>query len=147
MKVTRESWLILIIGALDLLTTLMWVWGHGAQEANPIFRYYLAMGPAWFIIAKFTCILCPILLLEFARRTSPRFAANGARVAIAGYLALYAVGVTRLNPEILTGGKRQPSAILGTMGPEWQGGRIAVAEHTFRLPMTVTEAYPVEGIR
>ena len=146
MKLSRESWIILVIGLLDLASTLIWVGGHGAAEANPIFQYYLAMGSAWFILAKFVCLFCPILLFEFAKHHRPKSAMTGARVAIAGYLILYVVGVARLNPDMLSQ-DRPPSAMLGTLGPEWAHGRITIAEHTFHMPMTATDSFPAEGIR
>ena len=147
MKLTKESWIILIIGLLDLTSTLFWINNSGAKEANPIFNYYLAMGPVWFIAAKFTCLLCPILLFEFARRTNPKFAVSGARVAIAGYLILYAVGVANLNAGSGQFRKSQPSAMMGTLGEAWGEGHILVADHTFRMPMNSTDSYPMEGLR
>ena len=146
MKLSRESWIILAIGILDLVTTLMWV-NDGAHEANPIFQYYLAMGAGWFVLAKFVCLLCPILLFEFAQIHRRQFALKGARIAIAGYLVMYMVGVAKLNPELLSYQKPRASAMLGTMGPQWGHGHIAVADHTFRMPMNVTDSFPLEGIR
>ena len=147
MKLTRESWIILIIGVLDLTTTLIWVANSGAQEANPIFRYYLAMGPLWFVVAKFICLLCPILLFEFAKNHRPQSAIRGARIAIVGYLVMYAVGVARLNPQVVEGRGSKPSAVLGTLGPKWRDSHMTIAEHTFRMPMNVTDSYPLEGLR
>ena len=146
MKLTRESWTILTIGLLDLATTLTWVTNHGAQEANPIFRYYLAMGPAWFVFAKIICLACPILLFEFAMRKNPQFAISGARLAIIGYVLLYAVGVANLNGGSSQVRKVRASAMMGTLGEPWGDGHILVAEHTFRMPMNSTDSYPREGI-
>src|SRR5438552_9082356 len=92
MKLSRESLILLIVGLVDLLTTLVWVSHHGAQEGNPIFSYYLTMGPLWFIAMKMVCLLCPILIFEWARNHRPRVARVGARIAIAGYLLFYVVG-------------------------------------------------------
>jgi hypothetical protein len=147
MRLSRESWIILAIGTLDLATTLLWVGRSGAQEANPIFRYYLAMGPFWFVLAKFVCLLCPILLLEFARVKRPGSAIRGARIAIAGYLMVYVIGVANLNPHLLPNSKRPASEILGTLGPEFANHRVTVAEHTFRMPMSVYNSFPSEGIQ
>ena len=147
MRVLRESWIILAIGMLDLTTTLIWVAQRGAQEANPIFRYYLELGPLWFIAMKFVCLLCPILIFEWARKHRPKVVLYGARFAIAGYLLLYLVGIARLNPHMMAD-PEYPSVAMGTMGPVWGEGHIAIAEHTFRLPMTASDSsYPAEGLR
>ena len=147
MKLSRESLILLIVGLVDLLTTLVWVSHHGAQEGNPIFSYYLTMGPLWFIAMKMVCLLCPILIFEWARNHRPRVARVGARIAIAGYLLFYVVGVARLNPQLLGTGER-PSPVMGTLGAKWGGGHIAIAEHTFRMPISFAESpYPVEGLR
>src|SRR5438105_4478450 len=73
MKIARESLIIVCIGVVDLATTLYWVHTHGAQEANPLFRHYLAMGPVWFALMKMVLLLAPVFLLEWARRRRPRF--------------------------------------------------------------------------
>ncbi len=101
MKVARESILIVAIGVLDLTTTLLWVHNHGAQEANPVFSYYLALGPFWFALMKMVMLLAPVFLLEWAARHRPSFARKGARFAIAAYLTMYIVGVAQLNPQLL----------------------------------------------
>lgn len=147
MKLTRESWIILTIGLLDLASTLLWVTRSGAQEANPIFRYYLAMGPVWFIAAKCVCLMCPVLLLEFARRQRPRSAMMGARFAIIGYLLLYAVGTANLNPELGRASKSGSSAIMDRLGTELTPGRFVAADHTFLMPMNATDTFPLEGLR
>lgn len=98
MKASRESFIIIAIGAIDLVTTLWWVSTHGAEEANPLFRHYLEMGPAIFATMKMLMLLAPVFLLEWARRRRPAFTRFAARFAIMAYVGIYAVGVSRLNP-------------------------------------------------
>ncbi len=101
MRLAKESALLILIGSLDLYSTLAWVGSRGAQEANPVFQYYLMLGPFWFIVMKMVLLIGPLFLLEWAERRRPRSARMGARFAIVAYLALYVVGVARLNPQLL----------------------------------------------
>ena len=101
LPVAPESIIIFCIGIADLITTLTWVHKHGAEEGNPIFRAYLAMGPVWFALAKIVLLICPIIILEVANRRRPRTGRWGSRFAIAAYVAFYVVGVFRLNPDLL----------------------------------------------
>ena len=101
MRLSKESILIIVIGVLDMVSTLAWIQSRGAQEANPVFQYYLALGPFWFAAMKLLLLAGPVFLLEWARRRRPRFALVGSRFAIAAYLLLYVVGVARLNPDLI----------------------------------------------
>lgn len=96
-KVALESWIIILIGVVDMSTTLYLAHHYGVSEGNPIFSLYLRMGEVWFIIAKMTMVVGPVFLLEWARRRKPIFVAWASRVAICSYLALYVLGVSHLN--------------------------------------------------
>ncbi|HEV2474265.1 MAG TPA: DUF5658 family protein [Chthonomonadales bacterium] len=97
MRISRESWIIAAIGAADLVSTILFIRHHGAQEANPVFRHYWSMGILAFVAAKTICVVGPLFVLEWARKRSPRFVSMALRGAIAGYLILYGVGFVRLN--------------------------------------------------
>jgi hypothetical protein len=97
MKISKESWVIFSLGIADLTTTLLWVQKHGAEEANPLFAHYLDMGSFWFSVMKIVMLAAPIFLLEWARRSRPRFTTYASRFAIAAYLVMYGVGYVRLN--------------------------------------------------
>ncbi len=97
MKIAKESLVIAAIGVADLVTTIVFIKHHGAQEANPLFRHYWEMGLAAFIIAKLICLLGPLLVLEWARKRNPRFVAGALRTAIVGYLGFYIAGYMQLN--------------------------------------------------
>jgi hypothetical protein len=97
MKIAKESWIIAVIGVADLVTTIMFIRHHGAQEANPLFRHYWEMGLPAFILAKMVCLLGPLMILEWARKRNPRFVAGALRTAIAGYIGFYLVGYMQLN--------------------------------------------------
>ena len=97
LKLAKETYILIAIGIADLISTIFFIQRHGASEANPIFRHYWDMGLPIFITAKIALMACPLLILEWARRTKPRLVARGLRCAIAGYVILYGVGVARLN--------------------------------------------------
>lgn len=95
----RETWIIAVIGLADLATTLYWVYNHGAQEANPIFARYLAMGPFYFALTKIVMLVAPLFVLEWARRHRPAFTKFALRFAIVAYLGMYSVGVYHANSD------------------------------------------------
>lgn len=122
MRLSRESMIIFTIGIADLATTLMWVHNHGAQEANPIFSRYLAMGPLVFSLMKLVMLCAPIFLLEWARRTRPVFTRNAARFAIAAYLGLYCIGFAKLNMRA-----KEPAPTSVAMADIRMGENFAIA--------------------
>ena len=97
MKITKESCILAAIGLADLVTTIIFIQHHGAQEANPLFRHYWEMGLAAFVAAKFLCLFGPLVVLEWARQRNPRFVMGALRCTIAAYLTLYSIGFTKLN--------------------------------------------------
>lgn len=132
MKLSRESLIIFIIGLADLATTLAWVKMHGAEEANPVFAHYLAMGPLMFALMKLIMLAAPIFLLEWARRHRPVFTVRAARFTIAAYLVLYGVGFVKLNAEVF--GSKPEDAFgskptIDTMTSLPSGPGITLARH------------------
>lgn len=100
-KILKENWAILIIGLADLITTIYWIKNHGADEANPLFRYYLELGLPWFAAMKLVLLIGPIVMLEWAWQHRPAFTQLGARFAIVAYLIMYGIGVVRINAHLL----------------------------------------------
>lgn len=97
MKIARESWIIATIGLADLVTTIVFIRHHGAQEANPVFRRFWEMGLIAFILAKLACLIGPIYVLEWARTRSTQFVKLASRAVIFAYLIMYGIGVAHLN--------------------------------------------------
>ncbi len=97
MKIAKESWILIGIGVADLISTIVFIQHHGAQEANPLFRHYWKMGVPAFVVAKLVCLLGPILVMEWARQRNPGFVRFALRTAIASYIFVYGVGFMRLN--------------------------------------------------
>ncbi len=100
MRIARESWIIATIGIADLITTIVFIRHHGAQEANPLFKLYWQMGLFAFIVAKSVCLIGPLLILEWASKRNPRFVRQALRSAIVAYLAFYSIGFLKLNAPL-----------------------------------------------
>lgn len=115
MKIARESWIIAAIGVADLITTVLFIRHHGAEEANPLFRHFLEMGLPAFILAKLACVVGPLCILEWARKRRGQFVTLASRSVIAAYLVLYCLGVSQLNgPEAQANElRRAPVAVAG----------------------------------
>ncbi len=96
-KIAKETLIIAVLGTIDLITTIVFIQHHGAEEANPIFRVFWNIGLPAFIAAKILLTGCPLLVLEWARKRNPRFVQVGMRSAIAGYLMMYGFGYVHLN--------------------------------------------------
>jgi hypothetical protein len=127
MKLSKESIVLMCVGILDLVSTLIWVNTHGAEEANPLFRHYLQLGPAWFAMMKLVMLAAPIFLLEWARIRRPVFTRHASRFAAGAYLVMYVVGFAKLNPQLF----------------EPRPQRLAVAmSSSFGLAQPVEEAEP-----
>ncbi|HZT40992.1 MAG TPA: DUF5658 family protein [Chthonomonadaceae bacterium] len=97
MKLSRESWILILLGSADLATTILWIDRGMAQEANPLFHFFWNQGLLAFIAAKYLFLLGPILILEWARWRRPRFALMGLRTGVLAYVLLYGAGVTGIN--------------------------------------------------
>lgn len=121
MKIARESWVIAALGMADLITTIIFIEHHGAEEANPLFRRLWEMGLYVFIMAKLLLLVGPLAVLEWARKRRPGFTLRALRGGIAGYLILYAAGFVRLNGPAaqaneIAGGVVQTPVVAYQMG-------------------------------
>src|SRR5436309_15545389 len=96
-KISRESWILSIICVLDLTTTIWLVSMHGAREGNTLMSYFLEVGFGPFILAKTAMFMIPIALLEWARRSNPKFVIGTLRCGIALYVGIYTMGVFSIN--------------------------------------------------
>ncbi|HZT42523.1 MAG TPA: DUF5658 family protein [Chthonomonadaceae bacterium] len=121
-KISPESWVLIAIGTADLVTTVLWIRQGNAQEANPLFKYYLNQGLLAFIVAKYVCLLGPILVMEWARRYKPRFVQWALRGAVLAYVGLYGLGVARVNnPEALAETNQSRWEVRTTVVHGWNG--------------------------
>lgn len=95
--VSRLTVLLFAICLLDLFTTLWLVLTRRAAEANPLMDIFLAHSVGAFVAAKLALSILPLAVLEWARPHRPVFVRQALFVAIAAYLASYAIGVARAN--------------------------------------------------
>lgn len=98
MQLARETWLLLAIGLVDLASTLYLIQRGLAREANPMMAWYLVHFGIWaFCAAKTTMLVCPLVILEWARRIKPYLGLWALRIALVGYLFVYLGVVWRAN--------------------------------------------------
>lgn len=98
MRLARETWLLLAIGLVDLASTLYLIRMGLAREANPVMAWYLVHFGIWaFCAAKTTMLVCPLVILEWARRIKPYLGLWALRIALVGYLFVYLGVVWRAN--------------------------------------------------
>src|SRR4051812_14922973 len=97
MKLSREGACILAICVADLITTIWFVRGHGAEEANPLMRLFLEQGLITFVLAKGVFCVGPLALIEWARNQHPFFVKCALRTGIALYLGFYGMVVWKIN--------------------------------------------------
>jgi hypothetical protein len=138
MKIARESWIIAAIGIADLITTILFIRHHGAEEANPLFRHFWEMGLPAFILAKLACVVGPLCILEWARQRRGQFVTLASRSVIAAYLVLYCLGVSQLNgPQAQANEVRRTSVAMAgnfAMPPyPLYGGRISPETWRYRM--------------
>jgi len=96
--VLPETTVLVVIGGLDLLSTVYLLATHQAREANPLFVGLLhTFGPGGFIAFKALMLAVPLVILEMARRTHPDFVRRALRVGIVLYLGLYVGAYLRNN--------------------------------------------------
>jgi len=100
MRVSRETWIVAVLCAADLISTLVLVQQHGADEGNPLLSFYLQHGTGAFIAAKCLMFIPALLIAEWYRRRNPRLISRTLRGVIVMYLLFYAVGVFQVNRPV-----------------------------------------------
>ena len=76
---------LLIVGTADLIVSLMWL-NAGYGEGNPLFAWLAGHGSLAFALGKMAFLAGPIAIIEYARKTKPRFAEQGTWLAVLLYL-------------------------------------------------------------
>jgi hypothetical protein len=88
--VLPETVAIMVIGAVDLLTTVFLVARGQAYEANYLFGVILKdYGPVGFALAKGALLALPLTVAELARKQNERFVKLALRICIILYIGLY----------------------------------------------------------
>ena len=97
LAISRETWVLGLICAADMIYTIILVRQGRAVEGNRVLSYFMDMGMGWFVFAKSLLFIAPLFALELIRTRRPEFVKKMLRVGIAGYLISYGIGVAKLN--------------------------------------------------
>ena len=100
MRVSKETLIVATLCAADLISTLLLVHQHGADEGNTLMSYYLQQGTGTFIAAKCLLFVPALLIAEWYRRRNPQLVATTLRGVIVMYVAFYMVGVFQMNRPV-----------------------------------------------
>jgi uncharacterized membrane protein len=100
--VLPETTLLMVLGLLDMLSTIYLLATGQAHEANPLFDGILhTFGPIGFILFKALLLGGPLALAEWARRHNEPFVRSALRLGILLYIGFYLINVARLNLHYL----------------------------------------------
>lgn len=100
-RLSIETYLIALIGMVDLLATIALLQSERAVEGNPLMNFYLSHGLVTFAVMKGVFTAMPLVILEWARRRRPEFVRKLSRVAIATYVGMYGVMFLKVNVPTL----------------------------------------------
>ena len=132
MRVSRETWIVAVLCAADLFSTLHLVRQQGADEGNSLMSFYLQQGTGTFIAAKCLMFIPALLIAEWYRRRNPRLISTTLRGVIVMYLVFYAIGVVQVNRPVTAAAlsddyHQRPSAPVFALPPHpgSTGGRAA----------------------
>src|SRR5947209_3367570 len=103
MRVSRETGIVGALCAGDLLSTLVLIQQHGADEGNRLMSFYLQQGTGAFIAAKCLMFVPALVIAEWYRRRTPRLVSVTLRAVIVMYVFFYAVGVLQVNWPVTAG--------------------------------------------
>jgi hypothetical protein len=96
--VLPETTLLMVLGLLDMLTTIFFLATGQAREANPLFDGILhTFGPIGFIAFKALLLGGPLTLAEWARKRNEPFVRSALRLGILLYVGLYLINFLRFN--------------------------------------------------
>jgi hypothetical protein len=89
----REAFLLTLICAVDMYTTLYWVVMGYATEANGRLAWTFNHHPIWFVVVKCASCLPALLLAPQLAQRRPQFTVWLLRITIFTYLAYYCVNI------------------------------------------------------
>jgi hypothetical protein len=96
--VLPETTLLMVLGSLDLLSTIYLLATGQAHEANPLFDGILhTFGPLGFILFKALLLGGPLAMAELARKHNEPFVRSALRIGILLYVGFYLINFLRFN--------------------------------------------------
>ena len=95
---------VLLVGLVDLLTTLFWLHTGRAIEVNPVMAAILKAGIPLFVAIKLTTLAAYVAVMEWYRRNrSESFAHVVGNVTVFAYAGIYLVSFCCVNRGLLLG--------------------------------------------
>jgi hypothetical protein len=90
--------LVVMLGLIDLTTTVLWVRAGLAVEFNPVMAFVLRAGIPAFVLVKLVTLGSYVTVVEWYRRNrSERFARATGLGTLVAYLSLYVVSFCCVN--------------------------------------------------
>ena len=89
---------LVIIGLVDLITTLVWLGNGCVVECNPIMAAVLSASLSLFVATKLATLAAYVVVLEWYRRhRNAAFARWVGIAAVIGYISVYTYGFCTVN--------------------------------------------------
>ncbi len=95
--------LLLIVGLLDLLTTLIGLRDGCIIEANPLMNGLLVHSLAAFVSVKLLTLMAFVIVIEWYRRHSTRAASAVSVFTVSAYLLIYLICFWHVNYRFILG--------------------------------------------
>ncbi len=100
--VLPETTCLMVLGILDMLSTVYLLATGQAREANPLFDGILhTFGPLGFIVFKALLLGGPLAVAEWARKRNEPFVRSALRLGILLYIGFYLINFLRFNLNYL----------------------------------------------
>ena len=97
-KIMPANAAVLIVGLLDLVTTIFWLATGRVIEVNPIMAAVLQAGMILFIFVKVATLGSYVAVMEWYRRhRSPAFARVVGNFTVLAYLCIYTISFYSVN--------------------------------------------------
>ena len=96
--------LVVVLGLVDLITTVIWARAGLAVEFNPVMSFVLKAGIPTFVLVKVATLGAYLVVVEWYRRNrSERFARATGLATLVAYLSLYVVSFCCVNHSFFLG--------------------------------------------
>lgn len=100
-RIMPTNLVLLLIGVLDLATTVFWIQTGRAVEFNPVMAAALEIGLAYFICLKLSTLVAYVGVVEWYRRCRrPEFAATVSNLTLAAYVCIYSISFVCVNGHV-----------------------------------------------